>query len=75
MERFDNWLLAVFTAIGGGIMWLIRQVLTNQKAIALLQSEIAHRDTLRQEDREAVREVRDDVKAIRREIGEMRGRE
>lgn len=62
---------ALLLSIGGGIMWVVRRVLTNQKQIELLQSEIKHRDGLRQEDREAVREVRDDVKALRQEIRNM----
>lgn len=73
---------AFILSVGGGIMWVIRRILTNQKQIELLQSEIKHRDEWfrgdlarrdkqRDEDREAVREVRDDVKAIRTEIRDV----
>lgn len=55
----------------GAVVWLIRRVLTNQRQIELLQAEIKHRDALRREDREAVKEVRDDVKAMRSEIRDM----
>ena len=60
--------IALFT---GAVVWLIRRVLTNQRQIELLQAEIKHRDALRREDREAVKEVRDDVKAMRSEIRDM----
>lgn len=60
--------IALFT---GAVVWLIRRVLTNQRQIELLQAEIKHRDALRAEDREAVKEVRDDVKAMRSEIRDM----
>ncbi|MBC7282586.1 hypothetical protein [Hoeflea sp.] len=62
---------AFILSVGGGIMWVIRRILTNQKQIELLQSEIKHRDALRKEDREAVREVRDEVKALRTEIRDV----
>ncbi len=73
MDRIDleGLVLSALTAVGGGVMWLIRRVLTNQKQIEMLQAEIKHRDTLRQEDREDMREVRDDVKALRHDLQEM----
>lgn len=55
---------AAVMAIGGGFMWMVRTLLTNQRQIALLQSEIHHRDKLRTEDREAISEVRESVKRI-----------
>jgi len=64
-------LLAAVTSIGGGILWLVRRVLTNQKQIELLQSEIRHRDYIRQIDRAAVQEIKEDVKAMRVEIKEL----
>lgn len=62
---------AVALAIGSGLTWLIRRVLTNQKQIELLQSEIRHRDQMRREDRDAVKEIKDDVKALRSDIQSM----
>ena len=64
-------LLAAVTSIGGGILWLVRRVLTNQKQIEMLQAEIRHRDSLRQIDRAAVQEIKEDVKAMRVEIRSM----
>lgn len=55
---------AAVMAIGGGFMWMVRTLLTNQRQIALLQSEIHHRDKLRTEDREAIIDVRESVKRI-----------
>ena len=74
-ERFEQMgsslLVAAVTSIGGGILWLVRRVLTNQRQIELLQSEIRHRDSIRQIDRAAVQEIKEDVKAMRVEIKEL----
>lgn len=75
LERIEqlgsSLLVAAVTSIGGGILWLVRRVLTNQKQIEMLQSEIRHRDSLRQIDRAAVQEIKEDVKAMRVEIKEL----
>lgn len=63
--------LALITTVGGGIMWMIRRVFTLQKMVELLQSEIRHRDEMRKADREAVKEIKDDVKALRSEIRDL----
>ena len=74
-ERLDGLIIAAATSVGGGIMWLMRKVLTNEKQIALLTAEIANRDKLRQEDREAVAEVREDVKGLRKDFSAFMRRE
>lgn len=72
MTRFEDLLASAITwvlaAVGTGTLWLIRRVLTNEKQIAMLQTEIAHRDGLRREDRDRLKEVSDDMKALRNEI-------
>lgn len=52
-------------AIAGGVGWLIRRVLTNQKQIELLQSEIRHRDQLRSEDRDRMAGIEDGIDEIK----------
>jgi hypothetical protein len=42
--------------------------LTNQKQIALLQEEISTRDVRREEDRSMWKELKEDVKEIKRDI-------
>ena len=68
MERLIDfgWNLgtAAVTAIGAGVAWLIRRVLTNQAEIALLRQHIEARDKVREEDREALNDVRGSVKRI-----------
>jgi hypothetical protein len=68
MERFIDFGInlgtAIVTGIAAGVAWLIRRVLTNQAEIALLKQHIDARDKLRDEDREAIGEVRDSVKRI-----------
>jgi hypothetical protein len=58
----------IVATVVGAVAWLIRRVLTNQRQIELLEREIKHRDELRQADRAALSEVRDDVKEIRKAI-------
>ena len=55
---------AAILAVGGFIGWLVRRVLTNQAEIALLKDDLTRRDKLRDEDREALSDVRDSVKRI-----------
>jgi hypothetical protein len=55
-------------AIFSGISWLIRRVLTNEKQIALLQTEIISRDERRNEDREIMRDIQSDLKEVKRDI-------
>jgi hypothetical protein len=57
--------IATITAAG---TWLVRTVLTNQKQIALLQEEISSRDVRREEDRTVWKELKDDVKELKRDI-------
>jgi len=52
----------------GAVTWLVRTVLTNQKQIAMLQQEIEARDKRREEDRTVWKELKDDVKEIKRDI-------
>jgi hypothetical protein len=58
----------ILTTVAGFITWLVRTVLTNQKQIALLQEEISSRDVRREEDRTVWKELKDDVKEIKRDI-------
>jgi hypothetical protein len=55
-------------AIFSGISWLVRRVLTNEKQIALLQTEIISRDERRNEDREIMRDIQSDLKEVKRDI-------
>jgi hypothetical protein len=64
-ELGTNIIVAGVLAIGGGIGWLVRRVLTNQAEIAMLRQHLETRDKQREEDREALVELRDDVKEIR----------
>jgi hypothetical protein len=69
MEQWANELVASLVAsFFGAIAWLVRTVTTNNKKIALLELEIKNRDTRRQEDREAVEEIRQEMKELRKEL-------
>lgn len=77
MEKIEDYVFwavtAGLTALAAGGWWVLRVVFTNQQSIEMLQAEIKHRDQLRSEDREALAEVRSDVKEIRDWIVDRRG--
>ena len=56
------------TGTAGGVVWLIRRVLTNQKQIELLQQELKARDEMRLRDREDMAELKTDMKETRQDI-------
>lgn len=65
IERIGvNLTTAVFTAIGGCCVWVIRNVLTNAKRLEILEREMRHREQQRTEDRQALSDVRESVKRI-----------
>lgn len=68
MNYFEYVIGSLVAAVFSGITWLIRRVLTNEKQIALLQSEIVARDERRNEDREIMRSIQNDVKEVKRDI-------
>jgi sensor histidine kinase YesM len=73
---YINYLIgSAISAIFAGITWAIRRILTNEKQIALLQSEIRERDVRRQEDREIMQEIKSDLKEVKRDIIELYKRE
>lgn len=65
LERVGvNLTTAIVTGAAAGVAWIIRHVVTNGKRLELLEREMKHREQLRHEDREALREVRDSVKRL-----------
>ena len=58
-------------AVCSASIWLVRRIFTNQQQIELLQREIVMRDGRRDEDREAMAEVRQDVREMRGDIREI----
>lgn len=69
MIDYINYIMsAVITALVGVAVAFIRIVLTNQKEIALLKTEIKDRDQRREEDRQFWREIKDDLKEVKRDI-------
>lgn len=64
---------AITGAASGGV-WLVRRIFTNQKQIEMLQRSLEDRDRQRDEDREALADVRTDVREIRDEMRAIRFR-
>lgn len=62
MNDVRTWIIG---AVLGGIGWLVRRVLTNERQIALLEADLRHRDQLRAEDRAALASIRDDLHELR----------
>ena len=75
MNYLDYVVGAAVSSIFAGVTWLIRRVLTNEKQIALLQSEIRDRDVRRQEDREIMQEINSDLIEVKRDIIDLYKRE
>lgn len=67
-EIVSTIVVAVVGVVTSACTWLVRTVLTNQKQIALLQEEISTRDERREEDRTMWKELKEDVKEIKRDI-------
>ena len=57
-----TWAVAAFL---GGIGWMVRRVLTNERKIAMLEADLARREQQRAEDREALSAVRASVDQIK----------
>ena len=68
MNYFEYIVGSAIAAVFSGITWLVRRVLTNEKQIALLQTEIISRDERRNEDREIMKDIQSDLKEVKRDI-------
>lgn len=62
------------TGVASGCVWLVRRIFTNQNQIEMLQRSLEDRDRQRDEDREALADVRIDVREIRDEMRAIRFR-
>ncbi len=68
MNYFEYIMGSAIAAVFSGITWLVRRVLTNEKQIALLQTEIRSRDVRREEDRDIMKDIQTDLKEVKRDI-------
>ncbi len=68
MNYFEYVIGSAVAAVFSGITWLVRRVLTNEKQIALLQTEIRSRDKRREEDRDIMKDIQTDLKEVKRDI-------
>lgn len=66
--------VTAITGAASGGAWLVRRIFTNQKQIEMLQKSLEDRDRQRDEDREALADVRTDVREIRDEMRAIRFR-
>lgn len=68
MDYLDYIVSGIIATVFSAMAWLVRTVLTNQKQLQLLQAEIHAREERREEDRQAMHEIRNDIKEIKRDI-------
>jgi hypothetical protein len=68
MDYLEYVIGSAIAAIFSAGTWMVRRVLTNEKQIALLQTEIISRDERRNEDREIMRDIQTDLKEVKRDI-------
>ena len=71
MEYLEYVVASIIAGIFSGITWMVRRLLTNEKQIELLHSEIKDRDVRRQEDREIMYEIKNDLKEVKRDVIEL----
>lgn len=65
-QSFTSWIIVT---LGGGLVWLIRRVLTNQRQIEILESRIAHEQASQEADMRRRDEQRAEDRAMVRDIG------
>lgn len=74
-DRFEHFITAFWASIGtaaaGGVVWLVRTIFTNQKALRDLRHEIEVREATRAVEREMWSEMHTDVKEIRAKQSEL----
>jgi septal ring factor EnvC (AmiA/AmiB activator) len=68
MDYLDYIVSGIIATVFSAMAWLVRTVLTNQKQLQLLEREIKAREERRDEDRQAMQEIRNDIKEIKRDI-------
>lgn len=65
---WSTWMYGLVSGLIAGVIYLIRKINTNEKAIELLKQEIATREDYRKERdaevKETLKELRDDIKNI-----------
>lgn len=65
LHSFVTW---VVVSVGGAVIWLFRKVLTNERQISMLKAEIDSREERRNEDRQVMQEIREDLKGVKNDI-------
>jgi len=75
LERYESFiyylLAAAASAITAVATWLVRRILTNQKQIEALKTEIAVRNAQREAERETLLEMKDDIRQLRKDVQEI----
>ena len=61
-DLFDKFWYGIVGLVVGGIGWLIRQVFTNQKQIAVMEDAMRRRD-------DDLKEIKSDVKELIKKVG------
>lgn len=67
------WVAVVGTVVSG-FGWMVRIVFTNQKALAELRAEINAREASRGVDREAITEIKKDLREVRADVKQLYAR-
>ncbi|MGK7753786.1 hypothetical protein [Roseovarius sp. C03] len=71
MEFIQDAAPAAFVAVGttltGGVLWVVRGVLTNREEIALLKAELAGQSVIRELDRQNIEDLKRIISDHRKE--------
>ena len=60
----DKILTSITVSLIGGVVWLVRKVFTNEKQIALLQSELKNSREQGLQRNEDIKEIKADIKSL-----------
>jgi len=58
----------IIFALLGGIGWLVRRAVTDRNRIDMLVADLKAREKLREEDRQALKEVKEDVSMLTKHL-------
>lgn len=70
-QGVDSIISFIVPTILGGFVFMFRKIFTNEKQINMLRKELESREELRKQDREMLKETREDVRELRNKLFEQ----
>ena len=77
-DRIENFVAGFWVAAAGAIVsacvWLVRTILTNQKALGELRAEIRARENARAAERQMIMDLKTDIREIKGDVKHLYAR-